>query len=593
MSDNFLMPILTIAVIGSLILVAIGSFNTSTISKNFRYGITTDFELQSLNSQITYYDEVLTMSARMAASTGNLDWKERYDANEPLLIESIEQATELAPTAYAPFAVQIDEANLKLIDMEIAAFNLVSKGQSEQALEILFGESYNVQKGIYSSGLDQWSNLLDKQISTNLDKYGDGLALSSLFSSISFCLLTASWVALLILVSRYIRRRKVAEKKLRQANRQIELSHDELQMSESALQQKAVALEQTLKELQQAQVQIVQSEKMSSLGQLVAGVAHEINNPVNFIHANLEPIGEYSDSLLSVISSYQTHYPEPVAAIEEEIEDADIDFIKEDFPKILNSMQVGTDRIRQIVLSLRNFSRSDEQGLKSVDIHEGLESTLLILQHRIKENSDFSAIAIERDYGDLPKVDCYPGQLNQVFMNLLANAIDALDEAADAETSDGQRSRERGTISLRTSVFQEANAHWVEVSISDDGLGMPEEVQSRIFDAFYTTKPVGKGTGMGLSISHTVVTKKHEGKLLCQSAPGKGCEFVIQLPVVAAANIDATTEQNAATQKQEDVNAEANQLYPTTYVMRSQLQSVARVSVKFLPDQVLYPGTLA
>ncbi|PZO22076.1 MAG: two-component sensor histidine kinase [Leptolyngbya foveolarum] len=539
-SDKFLMPILTVAVICSLILVAIGSFNTSTVSKNFRYGITTDFRLQQLNSQITYYDEVLTMSARMAASTGNLDWKQRYDANEPLLTESIEQATELAPTAYAPYAVQIDEANLKLIEMETKAFNLVNKGQLEQALEVLFGGSYQVQKEIYSSGLKQWSDLLNEQVSTNLNKYSDELALSSLFSVISFCLLTISWVALLVLVSWYVRRRKVAEKRLRQANRQIQMSHEDLQMSESALQQKAVALEKTLAELQQAQVQIVQSEKMSSLGQLVAGVAHEINNPVNFIHANLNPIGEYSDSLLALISSYQAHYPNPIATIEEELETADIDFIKEDLPKILNSMRVGTARIRQIVLSLRNFSRSDEQGLKSVDVHEGLESTLLILQHRIKESPDSLAITVERDYGDLPQVDCYPGQLNQVFMNLLANAIDALDEAAEADKGDKKDRCKRGTITIRTSVFREANADWVEISIADDGLGMSPAVQSRIFDAFYTTKPVGKGTGMGLSISHTVVTKKHEGKLFCKSSPGQGCEFIIQIPRVADANAPCT-----------------------------------------------------
>ena len=457
-SDKFLMPILTIAVVGSLILVAIGSFNTSAISKNFRYGITDDFQLQQLNNQIHYYDEVLTMSAQMAASTGDLDWKERYDKNEPLLIDSIEKATELAPTAYAPYATQIDEANLRLIDMEIEAFDLVGLGEPEQALEILFSEPYKVQKAIYSSGLQQWSDLLSEQISTNLNKYGDVLALSSLFSLISLCLLTVAWAALLLLVNKYITRRKVAEKRLRLANRQIELSHEELQMSEAALQQKAVALEKTLEELQQAQVQMVQSEKMSSLGQLVAGVAHEINNPVNFIHANLDPIGEYTESLLLLINCYQTHYPEPVAAIEEEIEAADIDFIKDDFPKILSSMRVGTDRIRQIVLSLRNFSRSDEQGLKSVDVHEGLESTLMILQHRIKEGGDCSAIAIERDYGELPKVDCYPGQLNQVFMNLLANAIDALDEIAEKEKCNGQERLERGTITLRTSVFQKDRA---------------------------------------------------------------------------------------------------------------------------------------
>ena len=579
------MPILTIAVVSSLILVAIGSFNTSLISKSFRYGITNDFELQRLNSQIHYYDEVLTMSARMAASTGDLAWKERYDNSEPLLTDAIKKATALAPTSYAPYAVQIDEANLSLIDMETKAFESVGQRRPERAIKILSSEPYKIQKAIYSNGLQQWSDLLERQVLGNLNRYGNGLARSSLFSLFSFCLLTIAWVALLLLVKRYISRRKVAERRLRQANRQIEISHEELQMSESALQQKAIALEKTLEELQQTQVQMVQSEKMSSLGQLVAGVAHEINNPVNFIHANLKPISEYTDSLLSLIASYQQHYPKPAADIEEEIEAADIEFIKDDFPKILRSMQVGTDRIRQIVLSLRNFSRSDEQGIKSVDIHEGLESTLLILQHRIKESSDRSAIAIERDYGQLPKVECYPGQLNQVFMNLLANAIDALDEAAEAHSRSGQTFLERGTITIRTSVLRKGQTDWVEIAIADDGLGMPESVQARIFDAFYTTKPVGKGTGMGLSISHTVIEQKHEGKLYCSSAPGEGCEFVIQIPAIAV-----TSHSNSPNCEREG-DTVAEMILETQPSMGNPLQPLIE-AVSFSPYQVLYPGTL-
>ncbi|MEL6813899.1 MAG: ATP-binding protein, partial [Cyanobacteria bacterium J06598_3] len=280
--------------------------------------------------------------------------------------------------------------------------------------------------------------------------------------------------------------------------------------------------ERTLEELKEAQVHIVQSEKMSSLGQLVAGVAHEINNPVNFIHANLQPINDYTDSLLTVVSAYQTHYPNPAPAIEDELEEADIDFIRTDLPKVLSSMRVGTQRIREIVLSLRNFSRADEQGLKPVDIHEGLENTLLILKHRLAEKSGQRAITIERNYGDLPTVECYPGQLNQVFMNLLANAIDAIDEAA--QQRDGT---EEGRIVLRTSCFTRDDVTWVEIAIADTGLGIFEKIQARIFDTFYTTKPVGKGTGLGLSISHTIITKKHHGQLSCRSKPGEGSEFII------------------------------------------------------------------
>ena len=271
------------------------------------------------------------MSARMSATTGDLSWKKRYDAYEPMLIEAIDRAIELAPKTYELQAAQINTANLKLIEMESKAFELVSQNQPKQALIVLFGESYKAQKEIYGNGLRQWSKVLNAQIEKSLNEYGEGLALSSMFSGASFCILTAAWISLLIMVNQYIHRRKVAEKGLRQAKHQVEISHQELQHSEIALQQKAAVLERTLQELQQAQVQMVQSEKMSSLGQLVAGVAHEINNPVNFIHANLDPISEYAQSLLALVSSYQTHYPQPIPEIEAEIEQADLDFIKNRF----------------------------------------------------------------------------------------------------------------------------------------------------------------------------------------------------------------------------------------------------------------------
>lgn len=539
-AKNVLMPVLTVAVIISLVLVAVGSLNTSNISTGFQDGITTDFQLQKLNGQISHYDEILTMSARMAAATGDLTWETRYQSYEPALIHAIDQAIAMAPAAYDLHADQINDANLKLIDMEIAAFDFVRNNQSEQAMNVLFSNAYQAQKEVYSQGLAQWSEGLNKQISANLNSYGQGLSLSSLFSLVSFWILTTAWVTILMLVSQYIKRRKTAEKALRQAKHHIEFNHQALQLSEATLQQKATALEQTLEELKEAQVHIVQSEKMSSLGQLVAGVAHEINNPVNFIHANLKPINDYTDSLLTLVSSYQAHYPEPGPAIEDELEDADIGFIKTDLPKVLSSMQVGTQRIQEIVLSLRNFSRSDEQGLKSVDIHEGLENTLLILKHRLAEKSGQRAIAIERNYGDLPSVECYPGQLNQVFMNLLANAIDAIDEAAR------KRDGDEGRIMLRTSCFPRDDVDWVKIAIADTGLGIFEKIQARIFDTFYTTKPVGKGTGMGLSISHTIITKKHHGQLSCRSKPGEGSEFIIQIPVVAPQGAEALPQTQPA-----------------------------------------------
>ncbi len=527
--NDFLMPVLTAAVVVSLIFVAIGSFNTTHISQGFERGVTNDFQLQQLGNKIVYYDEVLTMSARMAASTGDLAWEKRYASYEPLLTQAIDGILELNEQGYDLPIDPITKANIKLIEIEDEAFKLVRKQQSKAALNLLFSDKYTTQKEIYASGMRQWSKTLNQKIEANLKKYGNGLFLSSVFSMVSFWIMLIAWVLLLYMINQYIHRQKAAEKGLRQAKRQLEVNHQELQISETALQQETVTLEKTLTELKQAQVQMVQSEKMSSLGHLVAGVAHEINNPVNFIHANLEPINEYTTGLLGLVDTYQHHYPESKPEIQQAIETLDLDFVRGDLPKILDSMAVGTQRIRQIVLSLRNFSRSDETGYKSVDIHEGLESTLLILQYRLKDKAECAAIEIVRDYAQLPPVECAPGQLNQVFMNLLSNAIDAIEEACR------QRSNpERGRLTIRTQTQEIYAEDWIEISITDTGAGIPDDIQARIFDAFFTTKPVGKGTGMGLSISYSIITEKHGGRLICKSTPGQGTEFIIQLPIASA-----------------------------------------------------------
>jgi PAS domain S-box-containing protein len=290
-------------------------------------------------------------------------------------------------------------------------------------------------------------------------------------------------------------------------------------------------LEQTLHQLQRTQSQLIQSEKMSSLGQLVAGVAHEINNPVNFIYGNLTYADEYTQKLLKMLLLYQQEYPETTAVILEEIEALEIDYIVEDLPKILGSMKVGADRIRDIVLSLRTFSRLDEAEMKKVDIHEGIESTLMILQNRLKNKSDRPAINIIKEYGDLPEVECYPGQLNQVFMNLLSNAIDAL----EMQINNSYRSTENYLniaknleIRIRTEV---TDNNRVVIRITDCGPGISEDIKKRLFDPFFTTKPVGKGTGLGLAISLSIIAEKHGGKLSCNSVLGEGCEFAIEIPL--------------------------------------------------------------
>jgi signal transduction histidine kinase len=302
----------------------------------------------------------------------------------------------------------------------------------------------------------------------------------------------------------------------------LEKQNDEL---EARVEERTQELSATLQELKQTHTQLVQSEKMSSLGQLVAGVAHEINNPINFIHGNLVPAHAYTQDLLNLIELYQQEYPQPTKPIQAEIEEIDLDFLKGDLPKLLDSMSVGSTRIREIVKSLRNFSRLDEAEFKAVDVHEGLESTLLILQNRFKEKSEYPEIQVVKEYGDLPPLNCYPGQLNQVFMNIFVNAIDALEEhnqqrsLKEAETNPSQ-------IRVQTEVVRE----WVRITIADNGPGMTEAVKSKLFDPFFTTKPVGKGTGLGLSISYQIITEKHLGKLDCHSTLGKGTEFVIEIP---------------------------------------------------------------
>ncbi|NEO86055.1 MAG: sensor histidine kinase [Spirulina sp. SIO3F2] len=273
-----------------------------------------------------------------------------------------------------------------------------------------------------------------------------------------------------------------------------------------------------LDQLKTTQTQLVQTEKMSSLGQLVAGVAHEINNPANFIHGNLQPIQIYVRELLELVEQYEQVYPQPVAAIDQLRADLDVDFLKTDLTKALDSMELGTGRIRSIVQSLRTFSRLDEAQMKTVDIHEGIESTLLILQSRFNGTTEHPAIQLHKQYGELPLVDCYPSQLNQVFMNLITNSLDALEKLPSDRAPE---------ITIHT---QQLNLDQVEIAIADNGAGIPPEIADKIFDPFFTTKPIGKGTGLGLAISYQIITERHQGTLQMETECDRGTTFKICIP---------------------------------------------------------------
>ncbi|MGB3402726.1 MAG: ATP-binding protein [Microcoleaceae cyanobacterium] len=403
----------------------------------------------------------------------------------------------------------------RIINFSIALFSI--SGLVAAIFTLVYYQVSHNQSTLYP--------LITEQIYTLLIK---------LFTLLTVIIGIGSWWFILAQESQFI-----AEEELYKQNQQLQqeiqerqLIEDALRQSESQLKIQTQELEYTLQELKQTEAQLIQSEKMSSLGQMVGGIAHEINNPVGFIHTNLTYASDYSNDLLELIECYQQYYPEAVPEIQTKIEEIDLEFLTDDFGKIIQSMKVGTERITNIVQSLRTFSRLDESDLKDINIHDGIESTLMILQNRL--NSVSPHIKVIKEYGELPLVYCYGGQLNQVLMNIINNAIDALSETPHPKQK---------IIRIQTEIHQQ---NWIRIGISDNGHGMNEDVCSKVFDPFFTTKPVGKGTGLGLSTSYQIIVENHGGQLQCDSTLGKGTEFVIQIPIKLDTNRDVS--DNASTE---------------------------------------------
>ncbi len=492
--------------------------------KQFDYLIQHEIPLNSLTEKIIYLDEVLTMSAKMYANTGEVKWKERYELFGSELDLEVNKFRTLAQHHFLSESVEtIDAANQKLVKMEEQSFALVEQAKKSEAQALLSSVQYETEKIKLGASIETSKYHILKELQEDITSYRKQIFFSISFSIISLILLIPLWIIVLCLLQNYLKARQIAQYALKKANQELELR---VEQRTQELSDKNIQLKQTVKELQQTQTQLIHAEKMSSLGQMVAGIAHEINNPLNFISGNLKHTQTFIQDLFKLIDIYQQHYSTPPEVIQTAIENIDLDFVRQDFTQIIGSMMQGVNRIQGIVKSLRTFSRLDEAELKEVDIHESIDSTLLMLQYRLQSNHNQCEICLVKEYAVLPLVECYSSELNQVILNILSNAIDALEEQR-LQCMIEQNNTRTSNLCIRTEVISNS---WIGIHIIDNGTGIDESIKHKIFDPFFTTKTVGKGTGLGLSVSYQIITNRHSGKLYCTKI-GQGTEIVIEIPV--------------------------------------------------------------
>ena len=522
--------VLTLGLFGSLVWYMWGTFQyLETTQKNY-------IRLTELSGSIVHLDEVLTMSARMAAATGDLKWEARYRSFEPNLDATIKEAMLLGQGfSLKDAAAKTDTANLKLVDMENQAFDLVRKDQTEKAATILSSAEYEAQKKIYLSGITQITETIRGNLENNVTEYHQRgyLAVSSILI-VTPCL-AFGWILLARLVQQYNTNRKQAEEAIQALNEELEQRvldrTKQLEASNLGLKQLAQQLENAYRELKSAQSCLLQQEKMASIGQLAAGVAHEINNPIGFIISNLNSLQKYSDKIVDFVKTlsdatekmahnYQDQSRELLETIVKQKKSAKLDYIIEDLGNLINESLDGADRIKKIVQNLKSFSRLDETAFQMADINAGLESTINIVWNELKYKA-----TLKKEYGDIPRTMCNPGQLNQVFMNILINAAQAI--------------QTQGEIAIRTAT----DSNMIYISISDTGGGIPAEKLDRIFEPFFTTKEVGKGTGLGLSIAYDII-RKHNGEIQVESVVGKGTTFTVSIPIVIKQQPGEAEERN-------------------------------------------------